>query len=237
MRTARARNHGLTLLELMVVLGLTAIILTLAYQIMSNANEVWTKQHKQTDSARQGWKLAMDISKQLRAALPPEQLSGDAVFEGTDGITTLLAALPQDEGRDPSISSELAAVPLHDDVIRFPTAQAPADRGPDGPGMVQYRLMRNEDDHIVGVEMRSAPAGTPLEKGTASPKATRARSLNFEYLTGKGEWVAKWTDTRALPRAVRIEVGCEGPMQKSGVPSVLRFFTTVYLQNGSRILK
>ena len=232
MRPTRRRS-GMTLMEILVVTALASVVLALAFDLAKSTEDFWVSQHDQVEASRTGWQLAHRLAADLRMALPPEVYGEGGIFEGRHGTTNLHAALSEKDWPE-EIANDLEKVPIDNDVIRFPCARVAGERGPKQPGMVEYALLRDHEENIIGVQRRTAPRGMALSRAAPTVLDFRTRSLGFAYLKADGEWTAEWPAGAGLPRAVRISVGAEGP-PSGGMPQLARFSTVVHLPVGTRI--
>ncbi len=226
------RQGGLTLIELLVGVVLTALIVGMCIKIVISVRDVWLEQQERSLAARTGWRLVHHLSRDLRMTLLASTPGADGQWRGTDGGTTLYEALHKGFRPD-AMTEELKATAIDDDSIQFPIARA-RDNEQLRPCVVQYTLKRAEEGHIAGVVRRVAPLGSPVSDAEDVLLGEQVISLNLKYLTADGAWVNKWSDSSATPRAVRISVGALPPRAQGGF-NVMHFTTLVYLPAGSRI--
>jgi len=228
-------QRGMTLLEVLLALGLTAIIAGLGMRLLISVKQWWLQQQARTASARAGWIWVHKISKELRMAVPPDEYGAGGQWRGADAQASLLDALP-DEPRTDKQQDALRAERIDEDTIRFATARLWLPDGGVGPGVVQYSLKRDEDKRVVGLERKAAPRGVSLDDVDGAPVTRYAVSLDFHYLGADGKWRDSWQDGSKMPRAVRVAVGTfnrKDPMSTK----VTRFSTAVNLPTGARIAR
>ena len=128
------------------------------------------------------------------------------------------------------------------DTIRFCTLRAVSPSQPPGPGMVEYSLERDAKKDVVNIVRRVTLAASPDKVETTVIKPSDPNSsfgfvsLGFQYLDAQGQWHPEWTDTKTMPRAVRISVSTlVRPSRRIKLPVVNQYSTLVYLPTGSRI--
>jgi len=228
-------GKAFTLLEMLVVAAMATVVLALAFDLARRADALWARQHDEVEASRTGWQLVHRIARDVRMMLPADAPDAESLFEGTHAASTLRKALAEKDWPE-DVARELDHVGIDADTIRFACARVATERGPGRPGLVEYRLHRDPQGNVIGVERRAAPRGTPLARARADVLDYRTRSLGFAYLTPDGRWVREWKAGNGLPRAVRISVAAEGP-RLGGRPRLIRFETVVFPPVGTRVTR
>jgi len=237
MRIRRRKEQGLTLIEILVTAGLTAIVVGMSATVISSVQALWADQQERSAAARDGWLFVDKLCRELRESVPPAQLGEGAQWRGTNVRAPLLEAVSTAGWPETTIAEyKRQALEISDGAIRFPTLRVMAQGRRAEPGMVEYSLERDTSNHVVGISRRAAQMGVPpsaADHGVLSPSVV---SLGFEYLGADGRWQTAWNDSSAIPRAVRISVGTlVRPSRRNKMPVVTRFSTLVYLPADSRI--
>ncbi|MBI3995647.1 MAG: prepilin-type N-terminal cleavage/methylation domain-containing protein [Nitrospirae bacterium] len=192
-------QRGFTLLELLIALGIAAVVITLLYETF-NAVLRSTRQVDEESEIDQMARISMGIMvTELKSAYwrPPgnQSQSTPFVFEGQDGL----------DGGDPS------------DTLRFTAlSHARVDHGIADPtlSVLEYGLvpvpeteaavlMHAEETNVLSLSEES------LERYEL---AERVIGLNFRYFDGK-EWSDQWSasDQKKLPKAVEIQLVLKDP--------------------------
>jgi len=227
-RHSNCRCRGFTLIEMIVVLGLVALLTTMAVRVTVTANDTLRFQEEQTLSMRTGWHQLHRLSRELRSAM--DELDGKG-WTGADGRTTVKDGLPKSEV-PLTLPDAIAQEPLDDDSIRFPVALARDAKGNEGPGFVEIALKHDTNGRIVGLVRRERPTTSPEEDTLESEPRERVISFDVEYLDGKGKWRQVWK--RGAPRAVRVKLATLAN-KPDRVFRIARFQTLVYLPTGTEI--
>jgi prepilin-type N-terminal cleavage/methylation domain-containing protein len=244
MRTARRREQGFTLLEIMVTAALTAIVVGMGFGVLTSAQQIAQQQQELSAVGRDGWSFVYKVSRELREAVPPSQLGEAADWRGTSASAKLLDEGPTAGWPAVSIKEfEGRRLTVSKDTIRFCTLRVASPNQRPAPGVIEYSLQRDEKKNVVNIMRRSAPAGVSLDKGekevirpSDAASSLGFVSLGFQYLDAQGQWQKEWSDAKAMPRAVRISVSTlVRPSRRIKVPVVNDFSTLVYLPTDSRI--
>lgn len=204
-------TDGLTLLEVVLALGLLALILTALLTVSSSGLSAWLDSHEVLSDIRREANWTDQLHSSLVAMLPmvvPTAAGGASVFF-------------QGEPR----------------AMRFVSAHSPALRGRGGVRLVS--LLASGQGRDFSLELTDAPCaelrrlGQILAEPIRNWRPTETESVpihrrrqaqtvaavvaegvtgcNFRYLyhraSGRDEtrWVSRWSDPGALPEAVRIE--------------------------------
>jgi prepilin-type N-terminal cleavage/methylation domain-containing protein len=248
MRTARRREQGFTLLEIMVTAALTAIVVGMGFGVLTSAQQIAQQQQELSAVGRDGWSFVYKVSRELREAVPPSQLGEAAEWRGTSASAKLLDEVPTAGWPAVSIKEfEGRRLTVSKDTIRFCTLRVASPNQRPVPGMIEYSLQRDPKKNTINIVRRSAPAGVSLDQGgkevirevikpADADSSLGFVSLGFQYLNAQGQWQAEWTDAKAMPRAVRVSVSTlVRPSRRIKVPVVNDFSTLVYLPTDSRI--
>jgi type II secretory pathway pseudopilin PulG len=221
----------MTLVEMLVVIALSAAVVVMGVWIVNTAQRVWLEEQLRVSAARMASQWEYQFSRELRAALPPKALG--ATWQGTNGSIHLLSAFPAHRFTDAE-SKELAGKRIENDSIRFTTAQIRDIQGRIRPGIVEYRVERNKQTGIYGIMRKSAPDAAGLETAQEALVARSSVSLDIQYQNKKGLWVSEWKPSEEMPRAIRVAVGAL-PERPGVNPNVMYFSTEVQLPFGERI--
>ena len=224
------RQSGFTLIEVLVATALMGTVVTLAWQIAYTANRVWRREQDTAMASRAAWSCVQQISRDLRAALPPSGAPTAARYESRDAATTLYDVMPEGKERD-RLADDFRAARVQKDGFTFPSSSSD---GRGRPGRVRYTLRHGGKSGVFGLLRESAPFGSKL----TNPRLRTGKvvSLDFQYLGANGQWLPKWDAPRKAPRAVRVTVGAlllRGRLH----PLVRRFSTVIYLPTQERILR
>ena len=245
MNISRRRDAGFTLLEIMVTAALTAIVVGLGFGLLTSAQQIVQMQQEQSAAGRDGWTFVYRLSRELREAVPPSQLGEGAEWRGTGASAKLL-----DDGLHRRMAGgqhqrirRRDGLTVSRDTIRFCTLRVTSPNHPPLPGIIEYSLERDESKNVVNIVRRAAPLGVSPDKGEkevikpSDPDSSLGFvSLGFQYLDDQGQWQPEWTDTKVMPRAVRVSVGTlVRPSRQIKVPVMNQYSTLVYLPTDSRI--
>jgi type II secretory pathway pseudopilin PulG len=231
MNAIHRRKRAVTLVELLVVMAMSAAIVGMGTWILISAKKLWVDEQLRIGAARTAALWEYQLCKELRAALPPESLG--AKWSGTDGSVGLIESYPRQRFTD-ALRAELAGTKLADDSIRFATARIRDALGRVRPGIVEYRVERNVATGIYGIMRKAAPDFAGLESAPEGLVAQSVVSLDLQYLNDKDEWLDVWTAGDKSPRAVRITTGAM-PERIGANPQVMYFSTEVFLPLGETI--
>jgi hypothetical protein len=223
----------------------------MGYGVMISAQQLGQLQEEQSAAGRDGWAFVYRLSRELREAVPPSQLGAGAQWRGTSRSLKLLDMIFTTGWPAVSIQEFNARrLTVSRDTIRFCTLRVASPNQMPVPGVVEYSLLtpRRGKTATVGILRRSAPLGVSLDGKDDKDVVTEVIrpmdpsssygyvSLGFQYMDSQGQWRKDWTDTKAMPRAVRISVGTlVRPSRRLTVPVVNEYSTLVYLPTDSRI--
>jgi prepilin-type N-terminal cleavage/methylation domain-containing protein len=247
MNIRRRRDAGFTLIEIMLTVALTALVVGMGFGLLTAAQQIGQIQQEQSAASRDGWVFLYRLSRELREAIPPSQLGGEAEWSGAHASAKLLDTIST--AGWPAVAlqnfreSKESQWPVSNDTIRFCTLRVVSPGQPPTPGMIEYSLERDPKKNVVNIVRRAAPAGASLDKaetvvyGPSAPDSSFGFvSLGFQYLDAQGQWRPEWKDTKTMPCAVRISVSTlVRPSRRIKAPVVNQYSTLVYLATGSRI--
>lgn len=193
------QQRGFTLLEIMIVLSLLAVLLTLVGGALVGANRAVVKADHYTsrlDERRAAQRfLRQAISQALPLDLAENDPSGAGLFVGSAQRVQFAATLPGNLGGGIQLHTLEMSGPATDRRLQIAFAQ------------VQDNVLRVWGEPQV------------LLRGV------KGLSLSYRGVTPKGEasgWLAEWPWPGRLPRAVRVEVQMDGPVNWPGEVIALR---------------
>ncbi len=243
MNISRRRAAGFTLIEIVLTVALTAVVVGMGFGLLTAAQQIAQLQQEQSASGRDGWRFLYQLTRELREGMPPDQLGKEAEWSGASASAKLLDAISTTGWPDVSIKDfEGRRLTVSKDTIRFCTLRAVSPSQPPGPGVVEYSLERDPKKNMINIVRRVTLAASPdkVETTMIEPSDPNSSfgfiSLAFEYLDAQGQWHPAWTDTKTMPRAVRVSVSTlMRPTRRIKLPVVNQYSTLVYLPTGSRI--
>jgi len=187
--TARGAAAGLTLVEVLVTLGLLAIVMTLVYGSLWTTVDGLQRIERRTDREQAARILLEMMERELRSAL----LTGDDLrlyFLGEDGVAN-------DQPADKLTWVHAAHVKLHWQLPEAETAE------------VSYWLESDADGHPILYRREDASRDGDLASGgTVYELSEEVIGLDFKYYGPQG-WVDEWDSRQqgnALPRVVQISL-------------------------------
>jgi general secretion pathway protein J len=221
MRRALHRRRGFTLLEVVVALGVLALIASLTFESISNA--LATRDQLELDDAvNQGARIAMS---RLRRDFSLAYLT-----QHTDAVNTYRTEfVGKDDGdRDAAWLTTLSHQRLYRDSRECDQTEITYWTEPDPNENDAYVLLRREAPRIDQ---------EPERDGTVYPLAYKVKTFNLRYLDSRtGEWKEEWntggTETpNKLPRAVQVTLTMLAPDPEDSEKNVERsFLTTIMLE-------
>jgi prepilin-type N-terminal cleavage/methylation domain-containing protein len=183
------RQAGFTLLELMIALGISALLLAILYQTFSSTIQTTESVDADTEIYRIAQIGFSIMSEELQSAFWSQDRA-NTFFTGTEDSLryTSLSRSRYGEGiRGP----ELAALYYY--------LESPAEGQEEDTGKV---LMHEEEPNLLSLSSKS------LEKGEL---AERVESFKLRY-RGKRNWAESWdtSDRNGLPQAVELKLVLKG---------------------------
>jgi len=232
MKNLRRRDHGMTLLELILVVGILALISGMTTAILLSVRSTWTEIQARTAAARAGWRLARDLSEQLRMALDPDR---GWAMEGTDASRPLLDVLPHTDQLPEDIRKMYEAEQCNNDTLTFAASRVGFGRRV-YPGWLHYRIEYDEKTgECLGLFRRTTPLNRDIADAQREPVSEYIVSLDLSYQNAQGNWVSEWHSSDELPQAVRVTVGTLPRRKSLKHLEMNRYTTVVTLQAGRRI--
>ncbi len=208
-------EKGLTLLELMVALVITALLGMAIYNVCKMAMDAWQKGEARTQ-VYQNMRIALDrMSEEIRSAItldPTYNLSpnDDIYFDGTS--TTLNF-----------ISIAHAPIGNYYD-SNFATNELVFDCCEIGYRRLGTSILRRKQE-------KNVPDDNITTGGSEKELVTHITSLGFRYSSDGSSWDTEWleakTETDGLPKIVEISITAES--ESARYPNTKTFSTYVYL--------
>ena len=207
----RGPSSGLTLIEAALAIGLLGLVAAAAFTAAAIGMQAWTDGREATAAHRRDAIWSDRLQSAIASMVPMAALTDEhpgvrtVFFQGNAyGMRFVTAHSPSADGRGGVRLVELRSENLGSGtelVLREDPCPTVAILG---------MLL---DDPSWAVRPSGQDAGTAFWRGG---RAVRVMSQplsawKFEYLTDasasqqSGEWVSRWEDRRAIPRAVRIE--------------------------------
>jgi len=182
MKDLRRRDHGMTLLELILAVAILALIIGMTTVILLSVQSTWAEIQERTAAARAGWRFALDLSEQLRMALE-DPARGWAV-EGTDASRPLLDVLTHTDQLPEDIRKMHEAEQCDNDTITFAASRLGFGRRV-YPGWLHYRIEYDEKTgECLGLFRRTTPLNRdtcpwtcPIRTRKATGSASGARPM------------------------------------------------------------
>jgi len=210
-------ERGITLLELMVAMVITAIMGLAIYNVCKMAMDAWQKGEARTQ-VYQNARIALDrMSEEIRSAitLNPDYNSGKKIyFNGT--ATTL-----------DFIATAYAPIGNYYDSWRTGPNDLKFDCCEIG-----YSLHASEKTLYRRQQISDVPDTTSITSGGQEKEmATHITNLGFRYSPDGSSWGTEWleakTETDGLPKIVEISITAESAVKR--YPNEKTFSTYVYL--------
>ncbi len=226
MRRANRWMRAVSLIEIMTVIALLAVITGMGTGIANSSMRVWHTQSEHIRARQAAWHGVMAISGELMSAMGTS-------FEGKDGGAIMEDLLTEEILGDSGDTSTRVG----NDELTFVIPGVGIGREA-VPRVVRYSIDKDDKGKLIGLMRREKLAGE--EWSVASPVFMRGGEyvvdLNAQYQRRgdeDGTWVDEWTDSSAVPAAVRVEVGSY--VKYKGGVRALRHSSVVVLRQGTRI--
>ncbi len=209
-------KKGITLLELMVAMVITALLGMAIYNVCKLAMDAWQKGEARTQ-VYQNARIALNrMSEEIRSAitLNPDYNSGKKIyFNGTatqlDFIATAYAP----------IGNYYHSWASGSDDLKFDCCE------------IGYSLHASEKTIYRRQQISGVPDSTSITSGGSTKEmATHITNLGFQYYDGTSwqpTWSSATTDSSGLPRLVEIAITAES--ESTRYPNERTFSTYVYL--------
>jgi prepilin-type N-terminal cleavage/methylation domain-containing protein len=207
-------RRGYTLVELIIVLGLLAVIGTVSTRIYFDVTSEWVEQRRRADLNDRAddvfESLRKDLARMVAPGLTDHALEGErATYEARQG----------DEDRP------YWNLPLADDRLGFPVRQGNRD-AVEGVPVVAARYAVDRSARIPALFVRYAAYGGPADAGAPKRLAEGVLQCRIEYLPegGEAEWQPGW-EALNPPVAVRMTLvlqDADNPARQTVRQAVLR---------------
>ncbi|MCC6699591.1 MAG: type II secretion system protein [Candidatus Hydrogenedentes bacterium] len=196
MRQHRSQS-GFTLLEMLVVLALTAVVTGIGTMALFRMTDYWNGLRIRTEMDRRAESVFGSIRQDI-ASLVSSSLASASVT-GTSATAT---------------DSRFYGIALADDTLTLPVT-AKTSEGFAAPTVITYHVKRDTVDAFGGggaalVRSQSSPGAA---EGAAAEQVVAEGVLQFEveYTANGSEWVETWSD-KAPPRAIRVSMTMAYPV-------------------------
>jgi len=169
--------RGFTLIELLVALAIFGVIAVLSIRAISAALDQRAHIEDEARKWRELGRLYATIESDLGGALT--------------GSGTHFAGSATAGGGDGGWLAFTRA------------GRAAEGEAPLAPRSVHYRLV---DGHVERATYHGDGAAAEFPAISRARYASQVRSLGLRYLSARGEWLAEWSETGSVPRAVEIDL-------------------------------
>lgn len=228
MKETKDIRSGMTLLEVLVAISLLGLVLGGGFKVIVSALEGFSEQRDACAATREGFDAVQSIVNDLRFIYLGQD-EGLSRFEGKDGEISLQDGI---RGRGPRTSKTDVGEgqSLCDDSLSFGVY----DSNFDGPGIIEYRLVRNERGGIKGISRKYISSGGTEQEVFEKLLSTRVVSLQIRYLSRDDRWVEQWDVEHRYPTAVSIRVGLQlSPAEKPS--EIIYYDSAVWLPAGREV--
>jgi prepilin-type N-terminal cleavage/methylation domain-containing protein len=186
--SGRTRCSGFTLVEVLVTLGLLALVLAMAYGSLWSTVDGITRMEGRSDREQAARILLEMIDRELRSALLTTE-DNRLYFLGKNGTAN-------DQPADQLTWVQAGHLKLHPDLLETETSE------------VSYWLESDTDGHQVLYRREDATRdGDPAEGGETYRLSDAVIGLDFEYYGPQG-WTDEWDSRldKGLPRVVQVSL-------------------------------
>jgi prepilin-type N-terminal cleavage/methylation domain-containing protein len=186
------RSYGFTLMELIVVIGLIAVLTNLGMTFFFKMSDNWRQTRGRMDLNAKADVILADMGSDIRDVVSA-RLSGRTITSRTGTAE----------------DTRFFKIPLEDDEIQIPVLQPVV---PDGPPVLQrvaYHVEREAGRHRL-VRVSDASLAGSMGNPHTIPLADGVLGLRFEYTGDFSVWHTSWTEAK-LPRAVRVSMTLMDP--------------------------
>jgi general secretion pathway protein J len=175
------RDHGFTLLEVLIALAIVGALLAVAFGGLRVALSAWRQGEDRAEAHQYARGVAMGLARSLAAAYP---------YTGTrtDAPETVLLF----EGRHDSLSFVTQSPPFPFSIpIAFAAVVIDVGAG-EHPGLT--------------IRQRALPNWNPFSQAEVVLNDPTVTAVEFTYLTATGEWQDAWDveTEKSLPRGIRL---------------------------------
>lgn len=189
----RLRSGGFTLIELIVVIGLLAVVTAMGTRMFSIMTQTWNETRAMTELDAEAERIFDSFGRDVENTLA-SNLAGQTVL----GV--------RHEIDDPRIHKAR----LDDDSIVIPV-QGTAEEGPmAGGGRVRYTIDRVGGRQVLTRTIGPFTAETPQAGRIDVSGRANVTQLRLEYADSRGNWHDRWTQSEH-PRIVRMNITLEHP--------------------------
>ncbi len=203
-----ARRSGMTLIEVIVSIAVSAILVLAAYAVYAAAVDGWNTSRRRIDMQQRA-RISLDMmAKCIRAAAVTDD-EDSFVFEGEN----IEVEEPTSAPTDAQIS-----LPAQDILTLRTNASLylPGDKEAPDQTKIQFFLEVPDPNAVTAVDAAAQPLSFKMkidpnfdadtaETGYVIELAEGIDSLNFRYFSGTS-WDDQWTSSQGAPRSVEITI-------------------------------
>jgi len=203
------RERGFTLLELMLAVGILAVVTTVTYMAFAAVVTAWKRGTALTDALHHGDFVVEQLVMGMRSAYYPDARGGSAVY----GFQT------EDRGGGLYGADSMSWVKLGYALVGKECPFA------GGPHRVKVSLEADDEGREAVAVRAWRVHGQPedFDPDEIEPVflSARVRGLNcrsaYREVDGEIEWLDEWDDTNRLPTVVEITLYLD-PLEEGGEP-------------------